>query len=1275
VKVRGFRIELSEIESALNQSEFVRESVVVAREDTPGEKCLVAYIVAEETKTPSVGELREFLRARLPDYMVPVLFVMLDALPLTPNRKVNRKALPPPAEISTGTYIAPRTPTEALLEGIWTQLLPIKRIDIHDKFFDVGGHSLLAIQVIARIRKTFKVELPLAYMFDSPTIAGMAEKIEDARMSGQGVESSPLVRVARDKPLKLSFAQLRLWFLNELDRGSPAYNIRMAVRLHGPLNVAGLEASLREIVHRHEVLRTAFRVVDGEPVQEVLDCGDFRLRFEDLSELPEVEREFEGQRLVREEAHLSFDLSQGPFLRATVMRFGVEDHGFVLVMHHIVSDGWSMGILFRELSLLYRAHCDNTQTGLSELPIQYADYAQWQRESISGNALQQQLDYWKTQLAGLQTRIELATDRLPRETADSQWGMPYHQQISLDLSNALRELSRREGVTLFMTLLAAFQILLFRHTGQDDVVVGTPVANRTDFQLEGLIGFFVNTLVMRNRVSAGKTFRETLEQVRDMCIGAYEHQDLPFEKLVEELRPERTLSHNAIFQIVFQLQTAPMEDLDLAGLRIEKMKIEGGMAKLDLAVNIKENPEGLLANFRYNSALFDRTTIARLSEHYVHLLESIVEDPQARVSELGLLRKEERAELLHEWNDTAAECPAQCIHDLIAAQAARTPEAPAVSFEGATLTYRELNEQANRLAHYLRGKGVRAEELVGICVQRSLAMVVGLLGILKAGGAYVPLDASYPRERLRYMIDDAGVRVLLTEQRLAGEFAESGIEVACVDTLATELIAENPLVAVSGQNLAYVIYTSGSTGVPKGVMIQHSSLSNFATTMAQLYHISSNDRVLQFASISFDTSAEEIYPTLLRGACLVLRSEEMLSTPEGFLRQCEEQGVTVLDLPTAYWHELVASGASKDLGESIRLVIIGGEKAQRERVRQWQDEVVQGVRLVNTYGPTEATVVATESDVADWEAGREVGIGRPLSNVEVYVLDERLEPVGVGITGELYIGGAGVARGYLGRAEQTAERFVPHPHSRRGGERLYRTGDLARYREKGELEYVGRRDEQVKVRGYRVELGEIEAVLNAHEPVRESVVVLRESEEGVAQLVAYVVSEAEVTVSELRRYVKECLPEYMVPGAFVKLSSLPLTANGKVDRRSLPAVDSERPVLDAEFVAPRNFIEEGLAAAWSRLLPVKQVGIHDNFFELGGHSILLTQLASRIRQDFQVELSLRALFTTPTIAELSKLIVARQFEQEDAMELSRMLAEVKQLSPNEVRAQLDDEAR
>lgn len=1048
----------------------------------------------------------------------------------------------------------------------------------------------------------------------------------------------------------LSFAQQRLWFLDQLEPNSFLYNISKAVRLRGQLHVDVLEETLDAIVARHEALRTVFVSVDGSPVQVISATRSVKLARLDLAQLPEADREAEMQRVLNEELHRPFNLSRDVMLRATLLRLGENDHVLNLVMHHIASDGWSMAILFRELSILYEAFSRGRPSPLPDLPVQYADFAVWQRGYVQGEVLESLLGYWKKQLAGIPPRLELGFGRY-RQGRRAHEGATQSFVLSSELSKALNSLSRREGATLYMTLLSAFQALLYRYSGQQDLAVGSPIAGRNRPEIEGLIGFFVNTLVLRTDLSGNLTFRELLKRVRNVTLEALTHQDAPFERLVEELQPDRSLSHTPLFQVMFALQNAPRSNLALPNLDLTFLPAEGGLAKFDLTLSMIEDGVGLRGSFRYNAQLFDRAAIGRMVGHFQTFLEAVVADPDQPVSELPLLTEAERHQLLVEWNDTRMDYPRdKCIHQLFEAQVERTPEATAVRFEDQQLTYSRLNARANQLAAYLRKVGVGPEVLVGICMDRSLEMLVGLLGILKAGGSYVPLDPAYPKERLAFMLEDTGASVVLTHSDVLEQVPEDPFEdpasktphrtLLCLDT-AWEAIAreseENPASDARSRNLAYVIYTSGTTGRPKGVMIEHSSLVGYLSWVNHTLLADGLESVPAVTRLSFDASLKQLLAPLLRGGAVLLVSDEIVTQPAALMQALGERAGGVNCAPSLWTAMLdaIASGQSTAPTRGFTC-LLGGESLNEELVER-SFAALPDLRIWNLYGPTEATANASAARIGSSD---KVTIGHPIANTEIYLLDSRLQPVPIGVPGEVHIGGVGLARGYLNRPELTAERFIPNAFSDNPGARLYKTGDLARYLPDGSIEFLGRTDHQVKIRGFRVELEEIETVLVQHPSVQAAVVVAREDPAGDHRIVAYIMGRRAETSSPnaLRDFLVEKLPDFMVPSIFVFLDSLPLTPSGKVDRRALPAPERNRLDLEQSFVAPRNRIEQKLTAIWADVLGIDQVGIHDNFFELGGHSLLAIRLFARIEKEFNKRPPLSSLFERATIEHLAKTI-------------------------------------
>jgi amino acid adenylation domain-containing protein len=1224
VKVRGFRIELGEIEAVLRRHEGVTDCAVMARAES-GEPRLVAYVVGEAR----AEALRPHVRQSLPEYMLPSAFVSLDALPLTPNGKLDRKALPAP-EYAAGAdrYVAPRTPVEEVLAGIWAEVLRLERVGVEESFFELGGHSLLATRVVSRIRDVFGIEVPLRALFEGPTVAELAGRVEEMRSAGLPV-IPPVAPTERTGALPLSFAQERLWFLDRLEPGSAVYNIPAALRVAGALDQAALERSLGEIVRRHEALRTVFAEVDGAAVQVIAPFAGFALPVEDLSALGEADREAAVKRRAVVEARRGFDLSAGPLFRAALLRLGEEDHVLLLTMHHAVSDGWSMGVLFRELSLLYEAYREGRESPLPELPVQYADYAAWQRQQLAGEVLDRQLAYWRERLAGAPELLELPTDR-PRPPVQTYRGATVPVELSPELLERLQALGRSEGATLYMTLLGAFQVLLSKYAGSEDVVVGSPIAGRTRGEVEELIGLFVNTLVLRTDLSGNPSFREVLGRVREATLGAYAHQDVPFEKLVAELQPERSMSHSPLFQVLFTLQNTGNGGGALAGLNVSAVGAERATAKFDLSLTLTATAQGLRGELTYSTDLFERATVDRMLGHLERVLEQVAADADVRLSRLELLGEAERALVLETWNDTAAEYPADvCIHELFQAQAERTPDAVAVVFEDDSLTYRELNERANRLAHHLAHLGAGPEARVGICLDRSAEMVVAMLAVLKSGAAYLPLDPSYPADRLAYMLQDSGAPLLVTQGSLRGLLPADGVRIVSVDEDAAAIAshsADTPSAPVDAANAAYVIYTSGSTGNPKGVQVTHRNAVSFFAGMDERVGGSAAGTWLAVTRISFDIHVLELLWTLARGFRVVVQPEpDRARDGDSIAEQIRRHSVTHLQCTPSLAAMMIAESGVGALS-GLERILLGGEALPSDLAAQITAVLPNG--LVNMYGPTETTVWSATHAVE--AAAGPVPIGRPIANTRVYVLDAALRPQPAGVPGELFIGGPGVTRGYLGRPGLTAERFVPDAFSAQPGARLYRTGDRARWTAEGVIEYLGRLDFQVKVRGFRIEPGEIEAVLRRHESVADCVVMAR-MDAGEPRLVAYVVGDAQAEA--LRAHVRRSLPEYMVPSAFVSLDALPLTPNGKLDRKALPAPEL---AADADrYVAPRTPVEEVLAGIWAEVLRLKRVGVEESFFELGGHSLLATRVVSRVREVFGVNLPLRALFEGPTVAELA----------------------------------------
>ncbi len=1238
VKIRGYRIELGEIETALAKQETIRECVVMAREDVAGDKRLVAYVVPESGAITTPGAMLEWLKQRLPEYMVPSAFVILERLPLSPNGKVDRKALPTPDYDNSPGIREMGNPVEELIANIWAEVLKSKQVTQSANFFDLGGHSLLAAKVVARIRQTLNVELPLSAIFESPTVAGLASRVDTLLREGNVSSEPAMVPMNSSSPVPLSFAQQRLWFLDQLEPNSASYNVPMALRLTGMIDTEAMEAALIAMVARHESLRTTLQLQEGDPVQVVATDLALPLTKSELSHLPMDQAEAEARRLVKEEAQRPFNLSAGPLFRSLLIQLAGEDHILMVNMHHAISDGWSLGVLSGELATLYEVFRKGEPSPLPPLPLTYRDYSVWQRAYLAGGGLEQQLSYWKKQMAGAPLSIELPTDRV-RPPVQTFHGKKQIVSFPQDLLDALKALSRAEGATLFITLLAAFNVLLSRYSGQKDLVVGTASAGRRHAATEKIIGFFVNTLLLRTDLSDDPAFRDLLALVRQTTLNAYANQDVPFEKLVEELNPVRDMSRSPLFQVMIIQQNASQRTNSFESLHAEPFVTTGETAKVDLLLNVSEVDGQLRCALEYNTDLYDQQTIDRFLEHYQTLLEAVVGDPSQRVSQIAFQREHERHQLLLEWNDTATTYPSeQCLQELIEAQVARAPDHIAVVFEEQKITYSNLNQRANKLAHHLRGMGVGPEILVGVCLDRSPEMLVAILAVLKAGGAYLPVDPAFPKDRQAFMLEDARAPVLLTNSKLSAAMPPHSAVEVCIDTEWDSIevhFHENPDRLNAPDNLAYVLYTSGSTGKPKGVMITHRNLLNFLESMRLEPGLTESDTLVAVTTLSFDIAGLELWLPLYVGARVVIASREVAMDGARLATLLHASGATMMQATPATWRLLLESAWK---GEPNLVVLCGGEALS--------PSLVNGLlplckSLWNMYGPTETTIWSTISQV---KAGEDISLGHPIANTQIVILDSNHQLVPIGVIGELCIGGDGLSRGYLNRPELTAERFVPNPFIQQWGAMLYKTGDLARRLYDGRIEYVGRTDHQVKIRGFRIELGEIEAVLARHSAVQECVVIAREDQPGNKSIAAYLVpvnSQIRLDMEELSTSVKEFLPDYMIPTGWMQLERLPLTANGKISRKDLPLPD-QRASKIATGKAPRTLVEIRLASIWEEVLNIPSVRVDDDFFNIGGHSLLAVQMMSRAREAFGCDLPLNLLFGAPKLGDLAQIIQAER---------------------------------
>ncbi len=1243
VKIRGHRVETGEVASVLGGAPGVRACVVSAEADAGGDTRLVAHVVPMDPGSPPErAALRDFVRRQLPDAMIPAGIVFLPALPLTANGKVDRRALPSAEskEPETGgshAYVAPRTPVEDAVAGIWRDVLGTSRAGIHDDFFASGGHSLMAMRLVARVRAVFSVELPVRTLFQHPTLGALAGNILALGDAAPRMRIVPLEAGRRAARTPLSFAQQRLWFLDELEPGGAAYNISSGLRLRGPLDAASLALSLRELVRRHQVLRTTFPATAGEPEQVVGAPCDVAIECSDLRELPEEARLAEARRLSSSAANRPFDLARDPMLRALCLRLADDEHELVITVHHIAADGWSLDVLWRELGVLYSSYIAGRPSPMPELPLQYADYAAWQREWLRGDILDRQLAYWKERMAGAPPLLELPTD-FHRPASVGYRGERRELQLAPALGRSIRALGRREGTTLFMTLLAAWASLLCRLGGQDDVVVGTPIGGRTLSELEGLVGFFVNTLALRVDLAGRPTFRELLRRVREVALGAYAHPDLPFERLVEELRPERHSGHAPLFQAMLLLQPAPGPVGPFGTLEAGALDIPFTAAKFDLTLSLREQGDGLRCALLYNTELFEGATIVRWLGHFERLLQGIARDPDCRVGELPLLSDADRRRLLEEWNPAPTGFPGtRCVHELFADQARLTPAATAVVHGGETMTYIGLDGRANRRAHELRARGVSRGSAVAVHLERSADLLVAVLAILKCGACYVPLAVDYPAARKRFILEDCRATVVIGH----GDLPDDARPPSCIDIDARGWASGDPDGPAGPPSTdagpcdpAYVIYTSGSAGEPRGVVVGHRAIARLV--FGQSYAEFGGDRVfLQLAPVAFDASTFEIWGALLHGAKLVVAPESPLDLP-ALGELIRTHGVTTLWMTVGLFNEVIDTRPGTL--EGVREILTGGDALSPRHVRLAQEHLGPRTRIINGYGPTECTTFACCHSIPrdSGTAASSVSIGRPIANTLAYVLDARGELAPIGVPGELYLGGPGLADGYLNNPRLTAERFVADPFSREPGARMYRTGDRVRWLPDGTLDFLGRGDFQVKIRGFRVELGEIERVLEEHPAVEEVVVDARAGADGGKSLVAYWKARPGQATegAGLAAFARERLPAFMMPGAWVELAALPLTRSGKIDRRALPEPTSSG-APGAGPAEADSIYEAMLARHFAEVLGRGKVGLDDNFFACGGHSLAALRLLHRIEEGFGVRLPPRVLFEAATVRTLS----------------------------------------
>lgn len=1302
----GMNIAPKQIDEVLESHPAVLEAAAVGVPDRYVGEDLVAFVVLRAGMAGDERGLLAFCESRLGHFKTPTRIHFVDDLPKGPSGKVQRLRLldevgqpavaryassgstftmaPGAGQVAHSGLPATASSIEQMIAEIWAELLGEEHVDVHSNFFSLGGHSLLAIQCLSRLRERLPIALSLSDFFENATVAqqaalvrqrlcpdvstassGSADGRTDGKIpSGQSAAaweqallqqratpavSQPIPPRDRARPCPLSPAQQRLWFMEQLDPGLLIYNEAEAVRLQGELNVDAMEQALNVIVARHEMLRTTIQVTNGQPVAVVHSSWPLRLRKIDLSTLAPAQRQAEAARLLIEEPQRAYHLEAEPGIRATLLYLGPDEHVFILTMHHIYCDWSSVGILWRELAELYRAFSRGLSLSLPPLPIQYGDYAAWHQKQIAETNFAEDLAFWEENLRGAPELLELPTDR-PRPRTVSYRGARQRFRFDATLAEKLRALSRREKTSLFTVFAAALNTLLFRYTGQQDILVGIPMADRDRPELQSVIGFLLQTHVLRTKLSGEVRFRELLARVQKGVLDLYDHRAVPFDQVVKRVRPERNLSYSPLFQVMINWRDRDqlLSFIGMEGLEVESLLAESRIAKFDVTLCLTDIGDEIWLEIEYSTDLFDAHRIERLASHYRVLLEGIVAEPDQRIGQLPILSEAERHQLLVEWNRKQVDYPSdRCLHELIEEQVERTPDATSVSFEDTRLTYRQLNDRANQLARHLQVLGVGPDVFVGICLERSLEMVVGLLGILKAGGAYVPLDPEYPQERLAFMLEDADVPVLLTQARLVESLPPHQARVIRLDADWPAIAAESPSrvrSTVAAHHLAYMIYTSGSTGKPKGVLIEHGALAQHCLECREFYGLTSNDRLLQFTSFSFDVATEQILAPLISGAQVVLR-DRGIWTPLEFQRKLKELGLTVINFPPAYWRQLAQDCATLPEPVSthqVRLVIIGGEEMPVQTLQLWQQTPWKDVRLLNVYGPTETVITPTSFEVPTDYLAQEprcrIPIGRPRASRKAYVLDCHGQPVPIGVAGELHLGGKLLARGYHNRPELTGEKFISDPFSSEPAARLYKTGDLARYLPDGNLEYLGRLDQQVKIHGFRVELGEVEAVVSQYPGVRASVVDAREDLPGDRRLVAYIVGQnGGLSITDLRGFLQAKLPDYMVPTAFVVLEALPLSPNGKVDRKALPAPERTSQDLMDTYVPPRTSVEKKLCAIWCEVLRLERAGINDKFFELGGDSILSISIIAKASQ-VGVKVSVKQIFQYQTIAELAQVV-------------------------------------
>ena len=1243
IKLRGQRIELGEIETAIGKFNNIKDVAVIAREDKPGDKNLVAYLILNPNSEIDTNEMRKYLFNQIPEYMIPSAFVILDELPLTPNGKVDRKSLPKPddslfSEVVAVDYVAPRNPVEEVVAKIWSSVLNIEVIGIYNNFFLLGGHSLLATQVISRIKKQLEVEIPLRTIFETPTVAALSKAIEKCKLEQKGISIPKLKIIPRSGNLPLSFAQQRLWFLEQLEPNTPFYNIPENYKINGELNIDALEKAINKVIERHETLRSSFHSNNGVPIVKIEDKINFKLEIKDLSKLDVDEKENKINEIIKDENKKAIPLNKAPLFNLSLLKTGNEEYFIVLVIHHIISDDWSTKVLMQEISILYDSYVRDIPVTLNELSIQYVDYAAWQKEYLSGKVLDMQVEYWKNQLSDIPPVLQLPTDR-PRPAVQTFNGRYKSFELPESTAELMNKFAREESVTSFMILLAGFYSLLSRYSGQKDICVGTPVANRTQDEVENLIGFFVNTLVLRGNLSGKPTFREFLKRVRETSLEAYAHQDLPFEQVVEIVQPERTLSHSPLFQVMFTLQNTPSRERELnSGITLSTVEAHSNTSKFDLTLFMVGEGKHFGGAFEYNTDLFEDETIERMILHFEDLLKNLLSNPEIPIEKIPLIDNNEQLRILDKIN-SAKDIPRlkKFIPNRFNEVSLAFPNNIAVVCDGRDFTYQQLNIDSNKLANYLLGKGINSESVVGIYLKRSYQAIVSLLGVLKAGAAYLPLEPNYPIERLEYMIIDSGTKLLLTEDTTDNSIAIKGIAKNNLSVLWSEIEKEDssmPKIKIDSDNLSYIIYTSGSTGKPKGTLITHKGLNNYLSWALHKYPLEKGIGSVVHSTLAFDATVTAVYPALLSGKTLhlVTVKNEIDGLKNILINNDKFSLVKITPAHLDVLSNLIKPEEAKDITHSF---VIGGENLTAKQIQYWQ-KYAPDTLMFNEYGPTENVVGCIVYEASKYQDNGSVPIGKIIPGTEAYVLDTEMNIVPQGIPGELYLGGIALARGYKNRSDLTAEKFVPNPFSTKEGERLYKTGDLVKLRNDDEFEFLGRIDDQVKVRGYRIELGEIEETLRKLDQIKEAAVIAKGNDANDKQIIAFVTLQKNELSKDIKKILSNSLPDYMIPSLIKVIDKIPLTSNGKVDKKKLPDIKVERENAVKVYIPPKNDKEEKLIAIWQDILKVEKIGIKDNFFELGGHSLLVTQLIARVRDILDFELPVKTIFEKPTVEELAK---------------------------------------